>query len=170
MKITLLTLGKLKRDSGYLATGIDEYIKRIRPFAQVEVVELPDEAITPTRTRDQVLAVEEQRILSVVDRGGYVIALSERGKHYDSETFADEWAKRLGLIGNPLNGGTTASGGTPIIFIVGGALGLSQTVLERADWVFSLSPMTFPHLMVRLILLEQVYRAFKILHNEPYHK
>lgn len=170
MKIRLLTIGKMKKGGAYLQTGIDEFLKRLRPYAKVEVVELQDETITPSRSRDQVLEAEGARILAHLEKGGYAVVLSERGERLTSEQFAAQLARRSADMGNPLNGGIAAQGSDPIIFIVGGALGVSQKVIDRADWLLSLSPMTFPHQMVRLFLLEQLYRAFKIQSNEPYHK
>ena len=110
-------------------------------------------------------AAEGERILKhLTPDHAVVIALSEHGKLHDSVGFATL------LLGNQPNGGIAEGGSTPIIFIVGGASGLSQEVLNRSRAVLSLSPMTFPHQMVRLILVEQLYRAFKIHRNEPYHK
>ena len=120
---------------------------------------------TASRTVDQVKAAEGERILKhLTPDHAVVIALSEHGKLQDSVGFATL------LLGNQPNGGIAEGGSTPIIFIVGGASGLSQEVLNRSRAVLSLSPMTFPHQMVRLILVEQLYRAFKIHRNEPYHK
>jgi 23S rRNA (pseudouridine1915-N3)-methyltransferase len=174
-KIDLIAVGKLKRDQAYLQAGIDEYLKRIKPYAKLRLIEVPDETITPSRTRQQIIEAEAARILPLLDpRPGepnkYVIALSERGQLFSSETFATELAKRAAGGGNPLNGGIPGSGGGPIIIIIGGALGLAQSVLDQANWVLSLSPLTFPHQLVRLIILEQLYRAFKIQLDEPYHK
>jgi 23S rRNA (pseudouridine1915-N3)-methyltransferase len=170
MQIEILTVGRLKKESGYLQTGIEEYLKRLTPYAKVRIIEVSDETITSTKTRDQVLEVEGRRILAYLEKASYCIALSERGALLTSEQFATEWGKRMESIGNPLNGGIGTPRTGPMMMVVGGALGLSQTIIHRADWVLSLSPMTYPHQLVRLVLLEQLYRAFKILRNEPYHK
>jgi 23S rRNA (pseudouridine1915-N3)-methyltransferase len=106
--------------------------------------------------------------LPYLKRAGLAIALSERGEQLTSEQFSTVFFERLGA--DPSNGGIPIMEGTPIIFIVGGPLGLSSTVLGQCHWTVSLSRMTFPHPMVRLILLEQLYRAFKIRRGEPYHK
>ena len=168
--IQLVAVGRLKKDSDYLQVGIAEYLKRLRPYARVSIVEVADEPISPTRTREQVIEAEGQRILSQMEKAGYTIALSERGQCLSSEALAHSLDQRGILQGNPLNGGMPTGRPGPIIVIVGGPLGLSQTVIDRADWVLSLSPLTFPHQLVRLLILEQLYRAFKIQRNEPYHK
>ncbi len=103
-----------------------------------------------------------------IQKATLAIALSERGEQLTSEQFSKAFFDRLGA--NPSNGGMTTPVSGPIIFIVGGPLGLSSSVLEQCHWTVSLSRMTFPHPLVRLILLEQLYRAFKIRRNEPYHK
>ncbi|MBY0404495.1 MAG: 23S rRNA (pseudouridine(1915)-N(3))-methyltransferase RlmH [Cyanobacteria bacterium] len=175
MKIDFLVVGKLKKNSDYLAKGIEEYTKRLGPYAKLRWIELGDEIITPTKTREAVLSVEALKILPHLEKkdtegAKYCIALSERGVLLDSIKFSEKLSEIANGGANTLNGGIPTHGVENIIFIVGGALGLSQKVLDKADWVLSLSPMTFPHQMVRLILLEQLYRAFKIQHNEPYHK
>lgn len=170
MKILLVAVGKLKKDMAYLQTGIDEYLKRLGPYAKLEIVEVADETITPTKTRDQVIDAEGHRLATWMDRASYTIVLSERGQSYSSEQFAAELDRRMISVGNTLNGGMPPTGSKPMIIIIGGALGVSQSVIQRADWVVSLSPMTFTHQMVRLIVLEQLYRAIKIQQNEPYHK
>jgi len=168
MKIQVIAVGKLKGGFAYLVPGLDEYLKRLKPYADVSVIETPDEPIRPTKTAAQIMEGEAERIWPYFNRAAYRIALSERGKCYTSEAFSAALHARLD--GNPSNGGARYGDGTPIIFIVGGPLGLSDKLIQEADWVLSLSTMTFPHPMVRLILLEQLYRAFRIARNEPYHK
>lgn len=166
--IQIVCVGKLKGGFSYLTPGIEEYLKRLRPYVRVEIVEVADEPITATKTREQVLEKEAQRLLPFIERAGLAVALTEWGERLTSEQFA----VLLGdcLNGNPSSGGTAIHPGAPMILIVGGALGLSQSVLDRCSWKLSLSPMTFPHPMVRLIVAEQLYRAVKIQRGEPYHK
>ncbi len=169
MEIRIVAVGRMKGGFTYLQRGVDEYIKRMKPYAGVSIVEVPDEAVTASRTPEQIMEKEGERLLSHMDKAACSIALSERGELMNSlalaQTLSSLWA-----MTNPPNGGIGNRGSGPMIFVVGGALGLSQTVLDRADRILSLSPLTFPHLMVRLILVEQIYRTFKILKNEPYHK
>lgn len=169
MEIRIVAVGRMKGDFKYLQVGVDEYVKRMKPYARVSIVEVPDETVMASRTREQIMEKEAQRLLSHMDQAAYTIALSERGELMDSEALA-ETLSGLWSMTNPPNGGIGDRGSGPMMFVVGGALGLSQTVLNRADRILSLSPLTFPHLMVRLILTEQLYRTFKILKNEPYHK
>lgn len=168
LEIHIIAVGRLKGGFSYLNAGIEDYIQRMKPYAAVKIVEVPDEPITPSRTPEQVMQREGERLLSYVRRASLAVALSERGERMDSEKFAGALFERLGA--NPTNGGISPGDGGPIIFLVGGPLGLSQTVVRECQWVLSLSPMTFPHPMVRLILVEQLYRAFRIHRGEPYHK
>jgi 23S rRNA (pseudouridine1915-N3)-methyltransferase len=168
MQIQIITVGKMKSGFSYLQTGLDDYLQRLKPYAKVSVVEVPDEPILPSKTDIQVMDKEGERILPYLQRAAFSIALSERGEQLTSEQFSQAFFGHLGA--NPSNGGIPASEAGPIIFIVGGPLGLSSTVLKQCHWTVSLSRMTFPHPMVRLILLEQLYRAFKIRRGEPYHK
>jgi len=168
MQIQIIVVGRMKSGFSYLTPGIDDYLKRLKAYASVSIVEVPDEPILPSKTSDQIMEKEAQRILPYVAKASYAIALSERGDALDSERFSTALFDRLGA--DPSNGGIPATDSGPIIFIVGGPLGLHQTVLNKCQWTVSLSKMTFPHPMVRLILLEQLYRAFKIRRGEPYHK
>ncbi len=159
MNISLLTIGKLKEK--YLKQGIDEYLKRLTAYAKVEVVELPDEK-APEQLSDiemeQVKNKEGERLLAKISPDTYVIALAIEGKQRSSEELAD-MIDKLATYGK-----------SKIAFVIGGSLGLSKDVLNRADEKLSFSKMTFPHQLMRLILLEQVYRAYRINRNEPYHK
>jgi 23S rRNA (pseudouridine1915-N3)-methyltransferase len=168
MHIQILAVGKLKSGFSYLQAGIDDYRQRIKPYAKISIIEVPDEPILPSKTDTQIMKKEGERILPYLQRATLSIALSERGEQLSSEQFSHSLFERLGA--NPSNGGIPAIEAGPIIFIVGGPLGLSPTVLQQCHWTVSLSRMTFPHPMVRLILLEQLYRAFKIRRDEPYHK
>jgi 23S rRNA (pseudouridine1915-N3)-methyltransferase len=168
MHIQIVVVGKLKGGFSYLQAGIDDYLQRLRPFAKVTFVEVPDEPIRPSVTDEQVMAREGERILPYIQRSRYAVALSERGEQLGSEQFAKAWLDRVSA--NTSSGGMPEGGGGPIIVIVGGPLGLHPSVLNQCQWTVSLSKMTFPHPLVRLILLEQLYRAFKIQRGEPYHK
>ncbi|BCE04706.1 Ribosomal RNA large subunit methyltransferase H [Bacillus paralicheniformis] len=159
MNISIVAIGKLKEK--YLKQGIDEYIKRLSAYAKVDIIELPDEK-APENLSDQDMKIvkdkEGERILSKISPDAHVIALAIEGKMKSSEELADNM-DRLATYGK-----------SKVTFVIGGSLGLSDTVLKRADEKLSFSRMTFPHQLMRLILLEQVYRAFRINRGEPYHK
>lgn len=159
MNISIVTVGKLKEK--YLKQGIDEYLKRLGSYAKIEVIEVPDEK-APEELSDtemiQVKQKEGERILSKIGLDTYVIALAINGKLKSSEELA-ETLDKLGTYGK-----------SKIAFVIGGSLGLSDEVLKRSDEQLSFSKMTFPHQLMRLILVEQVYRAFRINRGEPYHK
>lgn len=159
MNISLLTIGKLKEK--YLKQGIDEYLKRLTAYAKVEVIELPDEKAPEQLSEiemEQVKDKEGERLLAKISPDTYVIALAIEGKQRSSEELAD-MIDKLATYGK-----------SKVAFVIGGSLGLSKDVLSRADEKLSFSKMTFPHQLMRLILLEQVYRAYRINRNEPYHK
>lgn len=159
MNISIVAIGKLKEK--YLKQGIDEYIKRLSAYAKVDIIELPDEK-APENLSDQDMKIvkdkEGERILSKISPDAHVIALAIEGKMKSSEELADNM-DRLSTYGK-----------SKVTFVIGGSLGLSDAVLKRADEKLSFSRMTFPHQLMRLILLEQVYRAFRINRGEPYHK
>ncbi|MEC1258911.1 23S rRNA (pseudouridine(1915)-N(3))-methyltransferase RlmH [Bacillus swezeyi] len=159
MNISIVAIGKLKEK--YLKQGIDEYIKRLSAYAKVEIIELPDEK-APENLSEQDMKIvkdkEGERILSKISPDAHVIALAIEGKMKSSEELADNM-DRLATYGK-----------SKVTFVIGGSLGLSDAVLKRADEKLSFSRMTFPHQLMRLILLEQVYRAFRINRGEPYHK
>ena len=159
MNITIITVGKLKEK--YLKQGIDEYLKRLTAYAKVEIIELPDEKAPETLSDVEMLQIKDkegERILSKINPDAHVIALAIEGKMKTSEELADTIDK-LGTYGK-----------SKITFIIGGSLGLSQEVMKRADEALSFSKMTFPHQLMRLILVEQIYRAYRIIRSEPYHK
>ncbi|MCY7998587.1 23S rRNA (pseudouridine(1915)-N(3))-methyltransferase RlmH [Bacillus haynesii] len=159
MNISIVAIGKLKEK--YLKQGIDEYIKRLSAYAKVDIIELPDEK-APENLSDQDMKIvkdkEGERILSKISPDAHVIALAIEGKMKSSEELADNM-DRLAIYGK-----------SKVTFVIGGSLGLSDAVLKRADEKLSFSRMTFPHQLMRLILLEQVYRGFRINRGEPYHK
>ncbi|WP_394237988.1 23S rRNA (pseudouridine(1915)-N(3))-methyltransferase RlmH [Niallia oryzisoli] len=159
MNISIITVGKLKEK--YLKIGIEEYLKRLSSYAKVEVIEIPDEKAPEELSAaemEQVKNKEGEKLLAKLSQETYVIALAIDGKMKSSEELADSLDK------------LATYGKSKIAFVIGGSLGLSDDVLKRADEKLSFSKMTFPHQLMRLILLEQVYRAFRINRNEPYHK
>lgn len=159
MNISIVTVGKLKEK--YLKQGIEEYLKRLGSYAKVEVIEVPDEK-APEELSDtemiQVKQKEGERILAKIGPDTFVIALAINGKLKSSEELADTLDK------------LATYGKSKIAFVIGGSLGLSAEVLKRADEQLSFSKMTFPHQLMRLILVEQIYRAYRINRGEPYHK
>ena len=158
MKIRIVAAGRLKEK--YLREGVAEYEKRLAPFASVELLETREEymAENPSEAqRQQTLAKEGERLLRLVPERSFLIVLDVKGKLLSSEALAKELAS-LALQGQ-----------SDLTFLIGGAFGLSQAVRDRADLRISFSPMTFTHQMVRLLLYEQIYRAFKINRGEKYH-
>ncbi|MCP1101676.1 23S rRNA (pseudouridine1915-N3)-methyltransferase [Aequitasia blattaphilus] len=159
MKITLITVGKIKEK--YWKDGIAEYSKRLQKYCKLEVLEVPDEK-TPDQASEavenKIREKEGERILRLIREDSYVIALAIEGYKLSSE----ELSKKINSLG--------ISGCSHICFVIGGSIGLSETVLKRADYSLSFSDMTFPHQMMRVILLEQIYRSYRIIHNQPYHK
>ena len=159
MNISVISVGKLKEK--YLKLGIEEFSKRLSKYCKLDLIELEDEKCPENLSEKDMEIVknkEGQRILSKIKNNSYVIALAIDGKKLSSEELADTISK-LAVRGN-----------SHITFIIGGSLGLSDEVLKRADYKLSFSKMTFPHQLMKLILLEQVYRSFRINNNEPYHK
>ena len=159
MKITICCVGKVKEK--FYCQAIDEYSKRLSKYCKLEIKEVADEKTTD-RERDNVnrmiKAKEGERLLSCIKDDMYVIALAIDGKMLDSVELSEKIAN-LGI-----------SGKSDIAFVIGGSLGLDDKVLQRADYKLSFSKMTFPHQLMRVILLEQIYRSFRIMKNEPYHK
>lgn len=156
MKIKIIALGKIKEN--FLKDGVNEFLKRITPYSNIEVVELQPIEIKDENLTQKVLEQEGEKILSLIKAADYVITLEIKGKELSSEEFAQK-------INDITNTGTSE-----LVFIIGSSCGLSKTVSERANFKLSLSKMTFLHQFTRLILIEQIYRAFKILKNETYHK
>jgi 23S rRNA (pseudouridine1915-N3)-methyltransferase len=153
-RATIVAVGSLR---GWAADGADDYLRRLRRFFPVEVVEVPEEDLN-RRSPEEVLAAEARKILKRIPSGAYVVALDrERGELISSEKLA----RRLNSLG--------ISGRSHVAFIFGGPLGLSQEVLKRADALVSFGPITLPHALARLVLLEQLYRAAKMNRGEKYH-
>ena len=159
MRITLVAVGKIKER--FFEDAIREYEKRLSRFCKLEIALVADEK-TPggagEALENQIKEREGERILGHIRDGAYVIALAIEGRMLDSE----ELAERIGRLG--------VEGVSQIVFVIGGSLGLSGRVMERADFALSFSKMTFPHQLMRVILLEQVYRSYRILNHQPYHK
>ena len=159
MKITILCVGKVKEK--FYRDAIGEYQKRLSRYCKLEIVEVTDEK-TPDgaseTVENQIKEKEGNRILSKIREEDYVIALAIDGKMQDSV----ELSKNIQQLG--------VRGKSSIVFVIGGSLGLSKEVLKRANEKLSFSKMTFPHQLMRVILLEQVYRSYRIMNGEPYHK
>lgn len=159
MKITCIAVGKIKEK--YYMDAVKEYAKRLSRYCKLEIVELADEK-TPDGASEAeeaaILKQEGERILKAIREDAYVIALAIEGKGLDSVEFSQR-IEQLGIRGV-----------SHIVFVIGGSLGLSPAVIERADEALSFSKMTFPHQLMRVILLEQIYRGFRIMKGEPYHK
>ena len=159
MKITLITVGKIKEK--YLKDAIAEYSKRLSKYCKLEIVEVADEK-TPDQASEnaerQIRQKEGERILRYVKDDAYVFTLEIGGTMLDSVAFA----KKMETLG--------IQGKSHLIFIIGGSIGLGEEVLRRSDYALSFSKMTFPHQLMRVILLEQVYRGYRIIEGAPYHK
>jgi 23S rRNA (pseudouridine1915-N3)-methyltransferase len=159
VNISIVTVGKLKEK--YLKQGIEEYLKRLSAYAKVEVIEVADEKAPEELSELEMVQVKQkegERILAKVSQDTYVIALAINGKLQSSEELANSLDK------------LATYGKSKISFIIGGSLGLSEEVVKRSNEQLSFSRMTFPHQLMRLILVEQIYRAFRINRGEPYHK
>lgn len=159
MKITVISVGKIKEK--YFTGAIEEYAKRLSRYCKLDLIEVPDEK-TPDGASEglelQIKEKEGERILQKIPDGAFVVALAIDGKMLDSEELAGQMER------------WNVGGISHVIFLIGGSLGLAPTVLKRADYKLSFSKMTFPHQLMRVILLEQVYRSFRIRNHEPYHK
>jgi 23S rRNA (pseudouridine1915-N3)-methyltransferase len=159
VNISIVTVGKLKEK--YLKQGIEEYLKRMSAYAKLEVIEVADEKAPEELSESEMVQVKQkegERILSKISQDTYVIVLAINGKMQSSEELA-ETLDKLATYGK-----------SKIAFVSGGSLGLSEEVLKRSNEQLSFSKMTFPHQLMRLILVEQIYRAYRINRNEPYHK
>ncbi|MDO3409695.1 23S rRNA (pseudouridine(1915)-N(3))-methyltransferase RlmH [Saccharibacillus sp. CPCC 101409] len=159
MFIQIIGVGKLKEK--YLVQGIAEYSKRLTPYVKLQIVEVPDEKAPDTLSDAEVKIVKDkegERILSHIKPDAHVIALALEGKMWSSEDLASE-LDRLGTYGS-----------SHVVFVIGGSHGIGDDVLKRAQQKLCFGKMTLPHQLMRLVLVEQVYRAIKINRNEPYHK
>lgn len=159
MEIKIITVGKLKEK--YLKLGIEEYTKRLKKYTKVTLIEVPDEKAPETlseKEMEQVKEKEGERILAHIQDKDYVFALAILGKNYDSVIFAKQ-IQQLQVHGK-----------STLTFVIGGSLGLSDSVMKRANEAISFGAFTYPHQLMKLILVEQIYRSFRINNNEPYHK
>lgn len=156
MKIKIIALGKIKEK--FLKEGIDEFMKRLVPYASVEIIELVPVEIKDENLIQKALEQEAEKILANIKVNSYVITMEIQGKQLSSEDFA----QKINEI--------TISGISELVFVIGSSCGIAPIVSQRADFKLSISKMTFLHQFARLLLIEQIYRAFKILKNETYHK
>ncbi len=159
MNITVISVGKLKEK--YLKEAIDEYAKRLQRYCKISIIELQDEKTPDNASEKEELQIknkEGEAILKAIKDNSFVVALDLKGKMLTSEEFSS-YIEELGV-----------SGKSDLAFVIGGSLGLSQDVLNRANYKLCFSKMTFPHQLFRVMLLEQIYRGFRIMKGEPYHK
>lgn len=159
MRISLITVGKIKEK--YLRDAIAEYSKRLSRYCKLEIIEVMDEK-TPDHAGEAaekaIRDKEAERILKYIKEGSYIFTLEILGKQLTSEELSEK-IDRLGIQGE-----------SHLVFIIGGSLGLGEEILKRSDYPLSFSKMTFPHQLMRVILLEQIYRSYRIINGEPYHK
>ena len=159
MKITIITVGKIKEK--YLKDAIAEYSKRLTKYCKLDIVEVADEK-TPDNASDVVEEAirdkEAERIMKHIKDDMYVVTLEINGRQLTSEELSSK-LERLGIQGK-----------SDIAFVIGGSIGLGREVLKRSDYALRFSKMTFPHQLMRVILLEQIYRSYRIMKGEPYHK
>ena len=159
MKITVLTVGKIKEK--YLRDAIVEYTKRLSRYCKLEIIEVADEK-TPDNAsenaEEMIRQKEAERLLKYIREDAYLITLEIGGKQLTSEEFSEK-IEKPGIQGT-----------SHIIFVIGGSIGIGKAVLEKSDYALSFSKMTFPHQLMRVILLEQIYRGYRIMSGEPYHK
>lgn len=159
MKISVIAVGKIKEK--FYRDAAEEYGKRLGRYCKLEIIQVEDER-TPdkpgTSLDEAVKRKEAERILKYISENAYVVIMDIRGSMFDSESFARQIAK------------LATQGISHIQFVIGGSLGLHEEVCKKADLTVSFSKMTFPHQLMRVILLEQIYRAYRIINGEPYHK
>lgn len=156
MNITIIAVGKIKET--YFKDSINEYLKRLISYCNLKIIEIPNEPILDEKNYERYKYIEAKKILQYLNLSSYIIALEIQGKQLDSVSFAD----KIKSVSN--------DGINELTFIIGGANGLNEVVLKEAHFKLSFSKMTFTHQMTRVILIEQIYRAFKILNNENYHR
>lgn len=159
MNVKILCVGKIKEK--FYRDAVDEYVKRLSKYCSCSITEVSDEKTAENASATEIDIVKDkegERILKHISDRDYVIALAILGKQLDSVAFSN-FIEELGIQGK-----------SSLVFVIGGSLGLSDSVLKRADYQISFSKMTFPHQLMRVILSEQIYRAMRIMKNEPYHK
>ncbi len=159
MKVTILCVGKIKED--FYRKAIAEYSKRLSRYCKLEILEVADEKTPDSASLSeeaQITEAEGKRLFRYIREDMYVIALAVEGEALDSVQMSHA-LEQIALHGK-----------SHLAFVIGGSLGLPDSILNRADWKLSFSKMTFPHQLMRVILLEQIYRSYRIMHHEPYHK
>jgi len=156
MNINIIAVGKIREK--YIKSGIEEFLKRIQPYSSVKIIEIEAEMVKSDDQIKKAMDIEGEKILNIISDSAYIIVLDVFGKKLSSEKFASK-------IQN-----ISTQGINQLVIIIGGAFGLDEKVKKNADFSLSLSEMTLPHQLARLFLLEQIYRSFKIINNEPYHK
>lgn len=159
MNIKIIAVGKLKEK--YLVQALQEYIKRLGAYAKIEVIEVPDEKAPENLSEAQMIQIKEkegERILAKIKDQEYVWALAIEGKNLSSEAFANQM-EQLAIQGK-----------SQLVFVIGGSLGLSSVVMQRSNAQISFGKMTFPHQLMRVMLAEQIYRCYRIINHQPYHK
>lgn len=159
MKITILTVGKVKEK--FYRQAIEEFEKRLSRYCKLEILEVVDEKTPDSASETEEMQIKDkegQRLLKHIKEDAWVCALAIDGKMLDSLELSER-IEQLGIKGK-----------SHLIFVIGGSLGLAQEVLNRADFLLSFSKMTFPHQLMRVVLLEQIYRSYRIMNHEPYHK
>ncbi len=159
MRITLITVGKIKEK--YLRDAIAEYSKRLSRYCKLEIIEVMDEKTPDHASQAMEKAIrdkEAERILKYIKEGSYIFTLEILGKQLTSE----ELSEKIDALG--------IGGESHLVFIIGGSLGLGDAILKKSNYALSFSKMTFPHQLMRVILLEQIYRSYRIINGEPYHK
>ena len=156
MQIRVVVVGRCR--SAYVREGLEDYGKRLRRYSKLEEIEVREERAVKGRQVAEIQAAESERLRDRISSDEYVVALDVTGPSVGSEEFGSRIEK------------LTLDGRSRLAFLIGGAYGLSESILESADWRLSLSPLTLPHELARLVLMEQVYRAFTIIRGEPYHK
>lgn len=154
IKITIIAVGKSKES--YWREAEAEYLKRLKPYAKIDIIEIPEEPFKDLGDKDRITTKEAEKIKKYAKSGSTIIALHEKGKEFDSVSLSK-------FVENQ------SSQGSPLVFIIGGPLGIHPSIISKAQYQISLSQMTFPHQMVRVILLEQLYRAATISANKQYH-
>lgn len=156
MNITLIAIGKIKE--AYFKQSISEYVKRLNPYCSLKIIEIPSESIMDEKDYEKYKQSEAKKILQYLNKSSFIITLEIEGKQLSSIDFA----RKIKDVSN--------EGINELTFIIGGANGLDELISKEAHFKLSFSKMTFTHQMIRVILLEQIYRAFKILNNESYHR
>lgn len=156
MNIKIIAVGKIREK--FIFSGVEEYLKRIQPYCSLKIVEIEAETLKNISQIEKAMKIEGEKILSAINENAFTVTMEISGKQFSSEEFAEKIQD------------INIQGINQLVFVIGGAYGLYDAVKQRSDLHLSLSKMTLPHQMARLLLLEQIYRSFKIINNEPYHK